>query len=87
MNGFAVELVKQRIRIDDSLDVFAVHGVGGILGTLGAAILASTALGGAGYAEGVTMGGQLGVQAEQRLHHQNDDQDDWNGRENSSDDE
>lgn len=60
---FAVELVKQRIRIDDSLDVFAVHGVGGILGTLGAAVLASTALGGAGYAEGVTMGGQLGVQA------------------------
>ena len=60
---FAVELVKQRIRIDDSLDVFAVHGVGGILGTLGAAVLASTALGGAGYPEGVTMGSQLGVQA------------------------
>ena len=60
---FAVELVKQRIKIDDSLDVFAVHGVGGILGTLGAAVLASTALGGVGYAEGVTMGGQLGVQA------------------------
>jgi Amt family ammonium transporter len=54
----AVELVKHRIRIDDSLDVFAVHGVGGILGTLLVAVLASTDLGGAGYAPGVTMGAQ-----------------------------
>jgi Amt family ammonium transporter len=54
----AVELVKQRVGIDDSLDVFAVHGVGGILGTLLVAVLASTALGGAGYAAGVDMAGQ-----------------------------
>ena len=54
----AVELVKHRIRIDDSLDVFAVHGIGGILGTLLVAVLASTRLGGAGYAPGVTMGDQ-----------------------------
>ncbi|WP_411287605.1 ammonium transporter [Phenylobacterium sp.] len=54
----AVELVKQRLKIDDSLDVFAVHGVGGILGTLAVAVLASPALGGAGYFEGVTMGDQ-----------------------------
>lgn len=60
---FAVELVKQRSGIDDSLDVFAVHGVGGILGTLGAAALASTALGGAGYAEGMGIASQFGVQA------------------------
>ena len=59
----AVDLIKHRIRIDDSLDVFAVHGVGGVLGTLLAAVFASTALGGAGYAEGMSMGSQFGVQA------------------------
>jgi Amt family ammonium transporter len=59
----AVELVKHKLRIDDSLDVFAVHGVGGILGTLLVAVLASPAAGGAGYAEGMDMGRQLGVQA------------------------
>ncbi|HPA37966.1 MAG TPA: ammonium transporter [Phenylobacterium sp.] len=59
----AVELVKHKLRIDDSLDVFAVHGVGGILGTLLVAVLASPAAGGAGYAEGMDMGRQFGVQA------------------------
>ncbi|OYU68763.1 MAG: ammonia channel protein [Alphaproteobacteria bacterium PA2] len=54
----AVEFVKQTLKIDDSLDVFAVHGVGGILGTLVVAILASPQFGGVGYASGVTMGGQ-----------------------------
>ena len=54
----AVELVKHRFKVDDSLDVFAVHGIGGILGTLMVAVLASADLGGAGYAAGVTMGGQ-----------------------------
>jgi Amt family ammonium transporter len=58
----AVELVKQRLKIDDSLDVLAVHGVGGILGSVLVAVLASPALGGAGYAPGVTMTGQLGSQ-------------------------
>ena len=58
----AVELVKQRLQIDDSLDVFAVHGVGGILGTLLVAVLASTRLGGAGYAPGVDMSGQAVTQ-------------------------
>jgi Amt family ammonium transporter len=61
---FAVtQAIKRRFKIDDSLDVFAVHGVGGALGTLLAAIFASTALGGNGLADGVTIGGQLGVQA------------------------
>jgi Amt family ammonium transporter len=55
---YAVELVKHRLKIDDSLDVFAVHGVGGILGTLLVAILASPALGGVGYAAGVDMASQ-----------------------------
>ncbi|MBX3483787.1 ammonium transporter [Phenylobacterium sp.] len=58
----AVELVKGRAKLDDSLDVFAVHGVGGILGTLLVAVLASPMFGGAGYAEGMGMGAQAGVQ-------------------------
>ncbi|MEK9831242.1 MAG: ammonium transporter [Rhodospirillaceae bacterium] len=57
------QAVKQRFRIDDSLDVFAVHGVGGALGTLLTAFFVSAALGGNGLAEGMTMGSQLGVQA------------------------
>ncbi|MDB5438150.1 MAG: ammonia channel [Caulobacteraceae bacterium] len=44
-----VHLVRNRWKIDDSLDVFAVHGVGGILGTLLLAILAHPRLGGMGY--------------------------------------
>ena len=59
----AVELVKHRFKIDDSLDVFAVHGVGGILGTLLVAVLATANLGGAGYGPGMTMARQVGVQA------------------------
>ncbi|HEX5380535.1 MAG TPA: ammonium transporter [Phenylobacterium sp.] len=55
---FAVEIVKHRLKIDDSLDVFAVHGVGGILGSLLVAVLAAPALGGAGYAAGIGMAGQ-----------------------------
>lgn len=58
----AVEFVKQTLKIDDSLDVFAVHGVGGILGTLLVAVLASPSLGGVGYASGVTMAGQAVTQ-------------------------
>ena len=59
----AVQLVKVRFTVDDALDVFAVHGVGGMTGTLLTAILMPVALGGVGYAEGVTMGSQFGVQA------------------------
>ena len=60
---WAVEQVKHRLGVDDSLDVFAVHGVGGILGSLLVAVLASPALGGVGYAAGMDMGAQFGVQA------------------------
>ncbi len=56
---WAVELVKHRLKIDDSLDVFAVHGVGGMLGSVLVAVLAARSLGGTGYAAGVDMGGQL----------------------------
>lgn len=58
--------IKQVLKIDDSLDVFPVHGVGGILGTMLAGVFASAELGvfsGQGYAEGMTMSKQLGVQA------------------------
>ncbi|SFV85330.1 Ammonium transporter [hydrothermal vent metagenome] len=61
----AVILIKQKWKIDDSLDVFPVHGVGGILGTMMAGVFASNELGlfsGQGLAEGMTIGSQLGVQ-------------------------
>ena len=61
----STQAIKQKFKIDDSLDVFPVHGVGGILGTFLAGVFASDQLGvfsGQGYAEGVTMGGQVMVQ-------------------------
>ena len=60
---WAVGLVKNRWAIDDSLDVFAVHGVGGVTGTMLAAVFAVSAFGGGGLAEGVSLGQQLGTQA------------------------
>ena len=56
-----VQIVRKRLKIDDALDVFAVHGVGGIFGTLAVAILASPDFGGTGYGEG-DMGGQVVTQ-------------------------
>ncbi len=62
----ATNFLKRVLKIDDSLDVFPVHGVGGILGTLLAGVFASTELGifsGQGFADGVqSMGQQLGIQ-------------------------
>ena len=57
----ATSYLKRTLKIDDSLDVFPVHGVGGILGTLLAGVFVGI-LGGVGLAEGMTMGSQLGVQ-------------------------
>ena len=57
-----VGVVKRRFRIDDSLDVFAVHGVGGATGVLLTAVFVDAALGGAGLAEGRSMGGQVVIQ-------------------------
>ena len=57
--------LKNKMHIDDSLDVFPVHGVGGALGTILAAVFASTSLGwfsGQGLAEGMTMMSQVTVQ-------------------------
>ncbi len=59
---YCVNFIKNTLKIDDSLDVFAVHGVGGILGVILVSIFASTSLGGSGYADGMTMGRQFSVQ-------------------------
>jgi Amt family ammonium transporter len=58
----ATSYLKNTLRIDDSLDVFPVHGVGGIIGTIFAGLLVSTQFGGAGLDEGMTTGSQVGVQ-------------------------
>jgi len=62
----ATQYIKRVLKIDDSLDVFPVHGVGGILGTLLAGVFSASSLGvfsGYGFAEGISsMGGQLKVQ-------------------------
>ncbi len=59
---FATGYMKRALGVDDSLDVFPVHGVGGCLGTLLTGVFVAAALGGAGYPDGVTMGGQMLVQ-------------------------
>jgi len=62
----ATQYIKRVLKIDDSLDVFPVHGVGGILGTILAGVFSATSLGvfsGYGFADGIdSMGGQLKVQ-------------------------
>ena len=61
----ATNYMKQRLRVDDSLDVFPVHGVGGALGTILCGVFASAGLGifsGQGYNPGVTMASQVAVQ-------------------------
>ncbi|HEX6997601.1 MAG TPA: ammonium transporter [Gammaproteobacteria bacterium] len=58
----ATQLIKRRLKIDDSLDVFPVHGVGGLTGLLLTAVFSVPALDGLGLADGVTLAGQLSVQ-------------------------
>ena len=60
---YAVQLVKQRLKIDDSLDVFAVHGVGGIMGSLTLPFFILPVLGGGGYEDSAGLGRQLVAQA------------------------
>ena len=64
---FATQMIKNKFKIDDSLDVFPVHGVGGILGTLLAGVFCATNLGifsGNGFTGNATsIGGQLYIQA------------------------
>ncbi|MFV2005552.1 MAG: ammonium transporter [Gammaproteobacteria bacterium] len=59
---FATGFIKQTLKIDDSLDVFPVHGVGGVLGTILAGVFVSAGLGGVGFAEGMNMGSQVAAQ-------------------------
>ena len=59
---FATQTLKRKLRIDDSLDVFPVHGVGGFTGLLLTAIFSAPALDGLGLPPGVTVAKQLGVQ-------------------------
>ncbi len=64
---FATNFLKQKLKVDDSLDVFPVHGVGGVLGMLLAGVFCSQQLGifsGNGFSDGITsIAGQLSVQA------------------------
>jgi len=64
---FATNYLKQVLKVDDSLDVFPVHGVGGIFGTLVVGVFCSDQLGifsGNGFSDGIEgIGGQLVVQA------------------------
>ncbi len=59
---YAVQIVKRRFKIDDSLDVFPVHGVGGVVGSILTGVFAAESMGGLGLGE-VTMLYQVGVQA------------------------
>lgn len=63
---FATITLKNTLKIDDSLDVFPVHGVGGMLGTILIGVFAAPSLGifsGNGFSDGVSsMGGQLYIQ-------------------------
>ena len=57
-----VAVVKRRLGYDDSLDVFGIHGVAGIVGAIGTGVLAAPSLGGVGYPDGVGMAGQVWTQ-------------------------
>jgi Amt family ammonium transporter len=58
----AVDFIRGKLQIDDSLDVFAVHGVGGILGSLLVAFLATSTFSGLGLPDGVSAGSQFIIQ-------------------------
>ncbi len=60
---YATQYVKRVLIIDDSLDVFPVHGVGGVIGSLLTGVFAASCLGGLGLAEGVSIMDQVSVQA------------------------
>ena len=60
---YATQYVKRTLKIDDSLDVFPVHGIGGITGSLLTGVFVSSQFGGLGLADGVTIGHQVAMQA------------------------
>ena len=57
-----VELIRIRLKIDDSLDVFAVHGIGGMLGTILCGVLMSSNFGGVGFDEGLSAFDHIKIQ-------------------------
>ncbi len=59
---WGVVTLKKWLKVDDTCDVFGVHGVCGIVGCILTGVFTSSSLGGVGYAEGVTMGHQVWVQ-------------------------
>jgi Amt family ammonium transporter len=59
---FATQFIKRKLEIDDSLDVFPVHGVGGMLGIMLTSVFVSASYGGIGLPDGVSMGQQFVVQ-------------------------
>ena len=59
---FATQFIKRKLKIDDSLDVFPVHGVGGFTGLLLTAVFSAAAFDGLGLPDGVTIGQQLVTQ-------------------------
>ncbi|HEB80389.1 MAG TPA: ammonium transporter [Chromatiales bacterium] len=58
----AVAKLKPAMGYDDALDAFGVHAIGGAIGAILTGVFVVKGLGGAGLAEGVTMGGQVGIQ-------------------------
>jgi len=54
--------LKRALGYDDSLDVFGVHAVGGIIGAMLTGVFADASLGGVGLAEGMTISDQVGLQ-------------------------
>jgi Amt family ammonium transporter len=58
----AVAFMKKALGYDDSLDAFGVHGIGGIVGAILTGVFVSASFGGAGFAEGMSMGSQVFVQ-------------------------
>ncbi|HSO19435.1 MAG TPA: ammonium transporter, partial [Desulfosarcina sp.] len=54
--------LKRALGYDDSLDVWGVHGIAGIVGALLTGVFVDAGLGGAGLAEGMTIGGQVWIQ-------------------------
>ncbi len=60
---FATQYLKRTLKIDDSLDVFPVHGIGGITGSLLTGVFAASSMGGLGLPEGVSIIDQVSIQA------------------------
>jgi len=59
---FATQFVKRKLKIDDSLDVFPVHGVGGFTGLILTGVFSAAQFDGLGLPDGVSIGQQVGIQ-------------------------